>query len=485
MARESETKYDLVVRGGTVVCGMDLVAADIGIKDGIITALGRGLGPAAREVDATGRLVLPGGVDVHTHIEQISATGILTADDWASATRSAVLGGTTTVLAFAAQHKGMNLRDVVTDYAGRAAAGALADYGFHLMICNPDAQTIDHDLPQLIEEGHRSVKVFMTYDRLALSDEQLLDVMDVARERGALVCVHAENHGMIAWKSRKLLAEGKTQPRYHAVAHDRLAEREAIRRVVDLAGMADVPLSIFHVSSREGAAAIREARAARSNVYAETCPQYLFTTAADLDRPMPDAAKWMFSPPARGTEDQTALWSALRRGDLQIVSSDHAPYALDETGKLKNGPDATFKEIANGIPGVGLRLVLMFDTLAKEGPRGIAAFASMTASTPARIYGLAPAKGTIAIGADADLVLWDPEREQILTDESVPDATGYTPYAGRKVKGWPETVLRRGQVVADAGRVLAEPGSGRMVTRTRPEGTGQVAQRSSHGPGLA
>lgn len=468
MNGDSGGQYDLVIRGGTVVCGLDLVKADIAVKDGVIVALGRALPAGARDLDATGKLVLPGGVDVHTHIEQVSATGILTADDWSSATRSAVLGGTTTVLAFAAQHRGLNLRDVVDDYSERARAGAVTDYGFHLMICNPDEQTIEKDLPELIEVGHRSVKVFMTYDRLALSDEHLLDVMDVARKYGALVCVHAENHGIIAWKAKRLIAEGKTQPKYHAEAHDRLAEREAIRRVIDLAGLVDVPLSIFHVSSREGVDAVRDARATRSNIYAETCSQYLFTSGADLDRPMPDAAKWMCSPPARQADDQSALWAALDRGDLQIVSSDHAPYALDETGKLKNGPNASFKDIANGVPGVGLRLILMFDALAKKGPRGIAAFAAMTASTPARIYGMAPAKGTIAVGADADLVLWNPHTQKTLTDHLVPDATGYTPYAGRTVTGWPETVLRRGEIVVEAGHIQAAPGSGRMVSRTRP-----------------
>ena len=468
MNKDLGNRYDLVIRGGTVVCGLDLVDADVAVKDGLIMALGRDLPVGLEELDATGRLVLPGGVDVHTHIEQISATGISTADDWSSATRSAALGGTTTVLAFAAQHRGLNLRDVVEDYSQRAQAGAIIDYGFHLMVCNPDDQTVSHDLPQLIDEGHRSVKVFMTYDSLALSDEHLLDVMEVARKHGALVCVHAENHGMIAWKSRQLLAEGKTEPRFHAQAHGRLAEREAIRRVIDLASLVDVPLSIFHVSSKEGVAAVREARGMRGNVYAETCPQYLFTTAADLDQPMPDAAKWMCSPPPREVEDQAALWEALRAGDLQIVSSDHAPYRLDETAKLKHGLDASFNQIANGVPGVGLRLVLMFNELAKQGPRGIAAFAAMTASTPARIYGLAPAKGTIAIGADADLVLWDPNAQKTLTDDLVPDGTGFTPYAGRTVTGWPETVVRRGEIIVKSGSLRPTPGCGKMVVRSCP-----------------
>ncbi len=456
----------LVVRGGTVVSGQDVIRADIGVAGGRIVALADGLPPAPEEIDATGQIVMPGGVDVHAHIEQVSATGLMTADDWESATSAAALGGTTTVLAFAAQHRGMKLSKVVEDYARRAAAGAVIDYGFHLMIGNPDAPTLDIELPALIEAGHRSVKVFMTYDRLSVSDEHILDILEIARRHGALVCVHAENHGMIAWMSRKLLAAGKTAPKYHAHAHPRLSEVEAVRRVIDLARLAEAAVSIFHVSTREGVAAIRAALGDGAEVHAETCPQYLFLGPEDLDKPGLEGAKWMCSPPPRGPRDRDALWKGLERGDLQILSSDHAPYAHDETGKLKHGPESSFKQIANGVPGIGARLVLAFDALAHDGARGLVQFARITAANPARIYGMAPAKGVITIGADADLVLWDPERRRTLRDADVADRTGYTPYAGRTVRGWPHTVLRRGAVIVRDGALCAAAGSGRMVARS-------------------
>ncbi len=461
-------KLDLVIRGGTVVSGQDVVEADIGVADGRIVALAEGLPQARDEIDAKGQIVMPGGVDVHAHIEQVSATGLMTADDWQSATTAAALGGTTTVLAFAAQHRSMRLSEVVADYTRRAAAGAVIDYGFHLMIGNPDPLTLETELPALIDAGHRSVKVFMTYDRLSVSDEHILDVLEIAKRHGALVCVHAENHGMIAWMSRKLLAEGKIAPKYHARAHPRLSELEAVRRVIDLARLVGAPVSIFHVSTREGVAAIRAAVGDGAEVYAETCPQYLFLTADDLDKPGLEGAKWMFSPPPRGHADQAALWQGLRRGDLQILSSDHAPYAYDDSGKLKHGPDATFKEIANGVPGIGARLALAFDAMAHDGPRGLVRFAEVTAANPARIYGMAPAKGVITIGADADLVLWDPDQHRTLTDADVQDRAGYTPYAGCTVRGWPRTVLRRGAVIVRDAVLCARPGSGRMIARQTP-----------------
>jgi dihydropyrimidinase len=468
MPSASETLFDMVIRGGRVVAGQDVIQADIGVHDGSIVALGRNLGAAQTEIDATGHVVMPGGVDVHAHIEQISAGGLLTADDWESATTAAAMGGTTTVLAFAAQHRGMNLPDVVADYTRRAEAGAIIDYGFHLMIGNPDSATLETDLPALIDAGHRSVKLFMTYDRLAVNDEQALEVLDVARRHGALVCVHAENHGMIAWMARRLLAAGKTAPKFHAEAHPRLSEIEAIRRIIDLARLVGAPLSIFHVSTREGAEIIHTARGEGIEVYGETCPQYLFFTAKDLDKPGMEGAKWMFSPPPRTDDDQAALWQALHTGALQILSSDHAPYAFTAEGKLSHGPDANFKQIANGVPGLGERLALAFDALSKQGNRGLVRFADMTAGQPARIYGLAPAKGTIAIGADADIVLWNPDRRVTLADETSHGKTGYTPYAGMTVQGWPQVVIRRGEIIARDDTLCARPGSGRMATRQKP-----------------
>ncbi len=460
----SAPAYDLVIRNGTVATASDVFPADVGIRGERIVALGEGLPAGAREIDATGRLVLPGGVDAHAHVEQLSAAGIVNADTWESATASAAYGGTTTLVAFAAQHVGMDLGTVVADYAGLAAKGAVIDYAFHLIVADPTPATLGERLPALLSGGHGSVKAFMTYDRLRLHDEEMLDLMLAAHEGGALVCVHAENHGMIAWMGRRLVERGYTAPKYHAVSHPRASEAEAIDRLVALAALVDQPIMVFHVSTAEGAQAVRRARGRGLKVYAETCPQYLFLTAADLDRPGIEGAKWMCSPPPRTQADQEALWQALALGDLQVISSDHAPYAFDGTGKLHAGPEPSFKQVANGLPGLELRLPLLFDAMVAKGRLGLAKFVELTATAPARLHNLA-GKGSVAVGADADLCLWDPGREVPLSDALIHDRTGYTPYAGRTVTGWPATVLRRGAVIVEEGRLAAAPGSGRFLPR--------------------
>jgi dihydropyrimidinase len=280
------------------------------------------------------------------------------------------------------------------------------------------------------------------------------------------VCVHAENHGMIAWMAKRLQARGYTAPKYHAMSHPRISEREAFERLTAMAALIDQPIMIFHVSTAEGARVIRRARGDGIKVFAETCPQYLFLTRDDLDKPGAQGVKWICSPPLRETSDQEALWRALALGDLQTVSSDHAPYAYDASGKLRAGPNPSFKEVANGLPGLELRLPLLFDAMVSKGGLGLAAFVDVTATAPARIYNLAPRKGAIAIGADADIAIWNPEHEVELADEIIHDRTGYTPYAGRRVKGWPEVVLRRGAVIVEGGRMLASAGSGRFLPRS-------------------
>ena len=460
----SEPVYDTVIRGGTVATASDVFRCDVGLRDGTIAALGLGLPAGQQEIDASGRLVLPGGIDTHAHIEQVSSAGLLNADTWESATRSAVLGGTTCVIAFAAQQVGMDLAQVVEEYAELARRGSLIDYAYHLIISDPTPKTLVEDVPALVKAGHTTLKAFMTYDRLRLHDEQLLDVMQAARDAGALVCVHAENHGLIAWVGKRLVAEGKTAPKYHAPSHPRVSESEAFERVIRFSAYLDQPVMVFHVSTREGAAILRRARGEGVEVMGETCPQYLFLTAADLDKPGLEGAKWMCSPPLRETSDQEALWGALSLGDLQLVSSDHAPYRFDETGKLQAGPNPTFKQIANGMPGLQLRMPLLFDAMVSKNRLGLSKFVDLTASAPARLYGLA-SKGSVAVGLDADLAIWDPGRRVTLSDEIVADRTGFTPYAGREVVGWPDVVLRRGEVVAEGGRCLAEAGSGRWLAR--------------------
>ncbi|WP_439572566.1 dihydropyrimidinase [Phreatobacter sp.] len=464
------TPFDLVIRGGTVGTATAAYAADVAITGGKVAAVGQGLGTGTREIDATGKLVLPGGIDSHTHIEQVSAGGLLNADTFESATTSAAFGGNTTVISFAAQHRGKDLRKVVDDYSALAARGALIDYAFHLIVANPDEKTVRQDLPELIGEGHASVKIFMTYDLIKVDDEPLLDVMLAARQNRALICVHAENHGMISWMGKRLVEKGYVAPKYHAISHPRGSEAEAFQRLIALAALIDQPIMIFHVSTAEGAQVVRDARAQGLKVFAETCPQYLFMTRHDLDRPGIEGAKWVFSPPPREKEDQDALWRALALGDLQTVTSDHAPYRFDETGKLSAGPNPTFKQVASGLPGLEARLPLLFDAMVSQGRpefsgRGLEAFVDLTATRPASLYNL-PGKGQIAPGFDADIAIWDPARKVTITDALMHDLTGYTPYAGRTVTGWPDTVLVRGEEVVAGGALKGKPGSGRWLKRT-------------------
>src|SRR5882757_3218573 len=353
--------FDLVIRGGTIATATDTMKADLGIRGSTIAAIGEGLDKGAKEIDARGKYVLPGGVDAHGHIEQLSASGKMNADTFESATTAAAYGGTTTVVSFAAQHVGMSLKTVVEEYHELAERGAVVDYAFHMILADPREEVLAKEVPPLVKAGHASLKVFMTYDRLKVDDEQLLNVLQSARDNRAMVCVHAENHGMISWMGKRLVKNGYTAPKFHAISHPRVCEPEAFTRLIACAALVDQPIMIFHVSTAEGAKVIRDARGRGLKVFAETCPQYLFLTADDLDKPGVDGAKWMCSPPPRRVADQEALWQALALGDLQTISSDHAPYRFDETGKLRAGPNPNFKQVANGLPGLEVRLPLLFD----------------------------------------------------------------------------------------------------------------------------
>jgi len=455
--------FDLVIRNGTVATAADTTACDIGIKDGVVATLGKNLGPGAQEIDASGHLVLPGGIDSHCHIEQRSSAGIVCADDFYSATVSAAFGGTTTVIPFAAQHRGQSLRQVVDEYHAAAGPKAVIDYAFHLIIADPTEQVMGQELPALIRDGYTSFKVYMTYDLLALDDRQMLDILAVARRDGALVMVHAENHEMIKWLTGRLLERGLGAPRYHAVSHARLAEGEATNRAVTLAQLLDVPILLVHVSAGEAIEVIRDAQTRGLRIYGETCPQYLFLTADDLARPGIEGAKFCCSPPPRDHAAQQAVWTGLRNGTFQVFSSDHAPYRLDASGKLPYGDKTIFKEIANGVPGIELRLPLLFSEGVGQGRLDLNAFVALTATNHAKLYGLYPKKGTIAVGSDADIAIWDPERETEITAGMLHDNVGYTPYEGRRLRGWPTTVLSRGRIVVEDGKLAAPRGSGRFL----------------------
>lgn len=457
--------FDIAIRGGTVVTAEGTARIDVGLRDGRIAALGT-IGPAPRDIDATGRLVLPGGVDSHCHIEQVSGAGLLNADTFQTAHRAALAGGTTTTVSFAAQHQGQRLTQVVQDYAALAARGALADFAFHMIVSDTGGPALTEDLPALIAEGHRSIKVFTVYDKVRLGDEPILDLLWCARDHGALVCVHAENDGLIRWMTRRLVDGGRTAPRYHALSHPRAAEAEALHRMAIFAAFTGQPVMLFHISTAEGAAVVRSAQAAGAPVLAETCPHYLFQTEAVLAGDGPTAAGMICSPPQRTEADQAALWQALDDGTLALVSSDHAPYRLDASGKFAHGADAPFPRIANGMPGLTARLPLMFDAMVTRGRLGLDRFVALTATAPADIFGLT-GKGRIAPGADADIAIWDPDKTVTFSDDTVQDNTGYTPWAGRSVTGWPVTVIARGEVVVQDGAVTARPGRGRRIAMAR------------------
>jgi dihydropyrimidinase len=417
--------------------------------------------------------VLPGGIDSHCHVEQISSNGMMTADDFYSATVSAAFGGTTTIIPFAAQHRGMALPQVVADYHACAGAKAVIDYGFHLIVSDTTEAALGTDLPALIAQGYTSFKVYMTYDKLKLDDFQLLEVLDTAATHGALVMVHAENNDIIKWVAQRLLARGHTAPKFHAVSHDPLAESEATHRIIALSRLTDTPVLVVHVSGIEAVRTIRAAQTLGARVYGETCPQYLFLKAADIDRPGLEGAMFCCSPPPRDEASQEAVWEGLANGTFQVYSSDHAPYRYDETGKLPKGDATTFKDMANGVPGLELRMPLLFSEGVGRGRLTLNQFVALTATNHARMYGLSHRKGAIAAGLDADIVLWNPERETLIASANLHDNVGYTPYEGRTIKGWPETVISRGRVVVADGELHAERGTGMFIARRTP---GPVAQ---------
>ena len=471
--------FDLVIRGGTVVTADRTLRSDVGIRAGKIVELKEGLS-GKRTIDASGKLVLPGGVDSHCHVEQLSSTGKMCADDFYSATVAAAFGGTTTIVPFAAQHRGDSIVEVVDDYARRAAEKAVIDYGFHLIVADPSEHALNVELPEMVRRGITSFKVYMTYDLLRLTDDQMLDVLAAADRNRALVMVHAENHEMIKWLAKRLLERGHRAPKFHMTSHHPIAEAEATNRVVALSRLLDVPVLIVHVSGGEAVQTIRAAQALGARVYAETCPQYLFLKAEDADKPELEGAKWCCSPPPRDAASQEAVWQGLKDGTFDVLSSDHAPYRFDESGKLPKGADTTFKDMANGVPGLQVRLPLLFSEGVGKKRISLQEFVALTATNHARMYGFAPRKGTLEAGADADIALWEPEKEVRLTAAMMKDNVGYTPYEGMTVKGWPTTVISRGRVVVENDELKVARGSGQFIARGVPEPVG--AARMREGP---
>lgn len=458
------TDFDLVISGGTVVTASDRFDADIGIRDGRVAAIGTGLS-GARTIDARGKLVLPGGVDSHTHIEQPAPPPQVNADTFDTGTASAASGGTTTVICFVGQKKGGSLAEAAAAYKAKAQKARI-DYSFHLIITDPTQKVLEQELPPLIAEGSRSVKIFLTYDGARLNDTEALHVLAASRKLGALVCVHAEHHELIQHLTAGLVAKGLTAPKYHALAKPMVVERECTHRIIAMAEALDVPIQVFHVSGAESADEIRRARARGLRVWAETCTQYLVLTADDLDRPGFEGAKYICSPALRTTADQAALWDRIRDGTIHNITSDHAPSRFEgPDGKKCAGDNAPFTQVPNGLTGLAARMPVVFSEGVSKGRISLEQFVALTATNSAKLFGMYPKKGTIAVGSDADIVVWDPARRVTITNALMHHGSDYTPFEGMQVTGWPETTISRGVVVFEKGAPAGPVGHGRFVAR--------------------
>lgn len=460
-------RFDTVIRNGTVVTASDTFVSDVGIKGGRIVALALGLTEADEIIDATGLYVLPAGIDSHVHLDQPSGDGIVMADDFDSGTRSAAIGGNSTVLAFCMQEKGQSLREALKFYHAKAEGKCHVDVSFHLVITDPTTEVLGQELPALVEDGYTSLKVFMTYEGLRLRDDEILATLDTARRTGALVMVHCENEDAIRYLIGRHEEEGKFSPKYHATTRPVAAEREATHRALSLAEIVDVPIVIVHVSNREAMEEIRRARQRGQKIAGETCPQYLMLTADDLDLDGLDGAKYVCSPPPRDKASQEACWEGLEQGVFDLFSSDHCPFRFDDPeGKLNEKGKRHFRWIPNGIPGVATRLPILFSEGVMKGRIDINRFVALTSTNHAKLYGMYPQKGTIAIGADADIALWDPKAEVMLTNEVLQHGADYTPYEGIQVKGWPVRLLVRGKTITD-DKSLTHSGFGQYIQRKR------------------
>jgi dihydropyrimidinase len=454
---------DLVVANGLVVTSTDAFHADLGIADGRIVQIGRILVDRTTPVlDASGRYVIPGGVDPHTHLDSPSQ-GTHTADDFWSGTVAAACGGTTSIVDFCFPSAGQGLRAGLEDWHARARARSAIDYAFHVAVLRDDDRLVD-EISALPDAGVTTVKLFMAYRGSSMvTDRTLYRALQQSARVGALVLVHAENGDAIAQREQDLLAAGKTAPRYHADARPPRVEAEATARALALAELAEAPIYVVHVSCAEALEEIERARRRGVTVFAETCPQYLYCSVVDLDRPGFEGAKYVCSPALREGWHQDVLWRALESGVLQVVGSDHSAFNFIGPDQKERGR-GDFTRIPNGVPGIEERMMLIYQGVV-AGKLSLNRFVDVVATAPARIMGLAPRKGTISVGADADLVIWDPHAEVILSAETLHHRVDYTLYEGRRLRGAPDTVLSRGQVIVRNGVPEAEPGRGAFIQR--------------------
>ena len=451
-----------IISGGRVVTGSQSLETDVLIEGETIEALGSFAdAPADRRLDAAGKLVLPGGVDPHTHLET-PLKGTVTADDFYSGTVAAALGGTTSIIDFPVQSKGQDPRESHQDWYERADEKAVVDWGLHQIITDlPDEffPAID----ELVRQGSPSFKMFMAYPGPRLVEDYVIfKAMRRSAENGAFVLMHCENGRVIDLLESEAIAAGNTEPPFNAVTRPPVTESEATSRAIDLAELAGVPVYIVHLTAAPALEAVAAARDRGLPVYAETCPQYLLLTEEKLSEPDFGGSKYVMCPPLRTTAHQERLWKGLQRNELQVVSTDHTPFRFKDQKQMGR---ESFPKIPNGVPGIEWRTVLMYHHGVVEGRFGLNRFVELIATNPAKLFGCYPRKGEIAPGSDADLVIFDPERETRLSAETQATLSDYNPYEGQVVRGYVETVLLRGSVIVDSGSFTGSRGQGRFLRR--------------------
>lgn len=460
-----------IIRNGRIVTAVDDYTADILIEDGTIAAIGRQLVVSADvpSFDAAGLLVLPGGVDCHTHMDNTFGDST-TCDSFESGTRSAAFGGTTTIVDFAFQRKDVSVLEAIERAHAKGAAGACIDYGFHVIVSGVDDQVLADMEHAIRHEGISSFKMFMAYpNSVMVDDAAIFQAMRMVGQHGGMIALHAENGTIIELLIKEALAQGHTAPKYHSLTRPAIMEGEATHRGIKLAELAEAPVYFVHLSAKEALKHVIEARDMGIAVFAETCPHYLFFDESSYDNEDFDTARYVMSPPLRSKESQNALWTALRSDDLQLVSTDHCPFCMKEghLGKVRQKPYGrdNFSKIPNGIPGVETRLSTIHDGGVGKGRISLNRLVELTSTAPSKLFGLFPRKGTIAVGSDADIVLFDNGERHIISARTQHSNCDFTLFEGHEVTGKVKKVFLRGELIVDGEQWLGKTGSGQFVPR--------------------
>ncbi|HEX8069748.1 MAG TPA: dihydropyrimidinase [Pyrinomonadaceae bacterium] len=450
-----------LIRNGRVVTAVDDYRADVLIEGETVSVIGAKLEMEAdRVIDAAGKLVIPGGIDPHTHME-LPFGGTQASDDFFTGTRAALHGGTTTIIDFAVQYKGQTLTEALDNWHAKAEGKAACDYGFHLITTDLEDERVP-ELHRVMGEGVTSFKLFMAYPGVFLVDDATIyRAMLAAGQRGGLICMHAENGVVINEIIKRALAEGKTAPKYHALTRPTRAEAEGVHRAIAIAEMAEAPVYIVHLSCADALEQVRAARDRGLPAFAETCPQYLFLSVDDYGEGW-EGAKYVMTPPLRERWNQAELWKGLKTDDLQVISTDHCPFCMKEQKELGR---EDFSKIPNGAPGVENRMALIYNGGVVEQRVSLNRFVELTSTAAAKMFGLFPRKGTIAVGSDADIVIFDPDREQTFSAATHHMNVDYNTYEGKTVRGVVETVLARGRVVIEQGEFTGQAGGGQFLKR--------------------